>query len=301
MENNLVIAQALNGAVRIHIANTTELVRAAKQAHDLWPTSCAALGRVLTVNALMASDLKNPDEKITITIDGKGPAGMIVSQGNGKGEVKGFIDNPFINLTNPETNKLDVGKAVGRNGNLTVAKNLGLKEPFTGVVPLQSGEIGEDFATYFAYSEQVPSVVSVGVYVVEDSSVDVAGGMFLQLMPNAKEEDIRYVEMVSQTMYSMTDYLRAGRSCIEIIQELFPDVEILEERTTKWYCDCSKEHFTEVLTLLDQKDLNEMIREDHGAEVVCQYCGKKYWFSEDELKDIVEKHIHVEHRKHLDS
>ncbi|MBQ1356142.1 MAG: Hsp33 family molecular chaperone HslO [Solobacterium sp.] len=301
MAEEIVIAEALNGQVRIHAADTTELIRTAREKHDLWPTSCAALGRVLTVDALMASDLKNADEHVTVTINGHGPAGTIVAQGNGRGGVRGFIGNPRLNMTNPETHKLDVGRAVGRDGTLTVTRDMGLKEPFTGVVQLQSGEIGEDFAVYFAYSEQTPSVVAVGVYVNPDATVEVAGGMIIQLMPDAVEDTIRYVELVSQTMRPMTDYLRAGRTPEQIIIELFPDAAVLEHKDTYWYCDCSRDHFLRALSLVDPHDIQEMIDEDHGAEVVCQYCGKKYQFSEEDLKTALEKRKNVEDRQRIDS
>lgn len=301
MAKEIVIAEALNKEVRIHAIDATEIVRQAREVHDLWPTSCAALGRVLSVACLMASDLKTEDEQISITINGGGEAGTIVAQANANVEVRGFIGNPNINITNPLTNKLDVGKAVGKNGNLMVTRNMRLKEPFTGVVPLSSGEIGEDFAVYFAYSEQTPSIVSVGVFVNEDASVEVAGGMIIQLMPDAKEETIQYLELISQTMYPITDYLRAKRTPTQIIEELFPDCSILEYKDACWKCHCSKEHFIDAMSLIEEKDIVEMIEEDHGAEIVCQYCGTKYQLSQEDLETALEKKKDVENRKRFNS
>ena len=169
MKDEIVVAQALKDQVRIHAASTTALVEAARQLHDMYPTSAAALGRTMTVTGILGSTLKDENEHITATINGGGPAGTIMAQADGASNVRGFAANPQIYLKNGRTGKLDVGKAVGRNGYLRVTRDLGLKEPFTGTVALQSGEIGDDFAYYFAVSEQTPSVVAVGVLVDTDT------------------------------------------------------------------------------------------------------------------------------------
>lgn len=300
MEQNLLIAEAMGGEVRVHIADTTALVEEARQAHDLWPTSCAALGRVLTVNALVASDLKKPDEKVVVTINGKGPAGTIVTQADGAGNVRGFIANPKVDLVNRQTGKLDVGGAVGTDGDLRVARDLGLKEPFTGVVRLHSGEIGDDFAYYFALSEQTASIVAVGVLMnKEDGTVKAAGGMIAQLLPDASEETITAMEKIQAQMKPMSFYIDNGFAPEEILAQLFADGRVLEKRHAQWYCGCSKEHFADAMALIAEEDLLQMIREDHGAEVVCQYCGKTYHFSEEEMNVVLEKHRNVENRKRI--
>lgn len=298
MNDKIVIAEALGGAVRIRIANTTKLVEAARNQHDCFPTSCAALGRVLTVNAIMASELKDPEARCVTTINGRGPAGTIVAQANGNGDVRGFIGDPHLYYLNEKTQKLDVGRIVGTNGTLTVTKDLGLKEPFTGVVELQSGEIGEDFSYYFMLSEQIPSLVSVGVLVNTDTHVKAAGGLIIQLLPGASEEVIQTVEDLSKTMKPMSTYIDEGYSCEEIINTLFSDVHILDEKEIRWYCGCDKEQFARALTLIDPNEVHAMLEEDHGAEVTCQYCGKQYHFNEEELKEILEKQKHVENREH---
>ena len=301
MQDKLVIAEALDGAVRIRAVRTTELVEEARKSHNMMPTSCAALGRVLSVTAIMASDMKEDDAKTVVTINGHGPAGTIVAQADGAGNVRGFIGDPGLYLVNEQTGKLDVGGAVGKNGTMSVSKDLGLKEPFVGVVDLVSGEIGDDFTYYFAASEQTPSAVAVGVLVnIPGCDVRAAGGLVIQMMPNASEEAIEYVENITKTMKPVSNYIDEGKTPEEIITLLFPDAKLLDEREIRWYCDCSKEHFASALSLVQEKDLEEMIRDDHGAEITCQYCGKTYSFSEEELKEILEKHRNVEDRKRLD-
>lgn len=291
MKDTLVIAEALNGQVRIHIASTTQLVEQARLAHDMFPTSCAALGRVMTINALMASDLKKPHEKVVVHIDGKGPVGTIVSQADGQGNVRAFVSDPQVYLFRENDNKLDVGKAVGTHGALMVTKDLGLKEPFTGMVDLQTGEIGDDFAFYFATSEQTPSVVALGVLVNPDYSVKAAGGMLLQLLPNATEETIEAVENLTRAMKPMSSYIDMDMKPEEILHTLFEDAKVLGEKDIRWYCGCSRDHYFNALSLLREHDLQEMIEEDHGCEIVCQYCGTKYAFDEGELK------LALEHKK----
>lgn len=299
--NPIVIAEALNKTVKIRAVKTTELVETARLKHDLYPTSAAALGRVMTVGSIMASEWKDPEAKTIIEINGGGPCGSIIVHAKGNGELKGLIGDPHIYLFNEQTGKLDVGKAVGTNGYLKVMKDLGLKEPFSGIVNLQSGEIGDDFSYYFAISEQTPSVVSVGVLVNTDYSIKAAGGLIIQLLPDAPEETIEYVENLVKTMKPMSTYIDEGLTPEEIIKTLFEDANILEYKEVYWHCDCSKEHFKDALALIDRKDLVSLIEEDHKAEITCQYCNKTYHFEEAELKEILEKKDAVENREHLNS
>jgi molecular chaperone Hsp33 len=287
MKDELIIADALHGAVRLHAARTTELVNTAVQIHHCLPTSAAALGRVLTVAGLMASDLKQPEEHVDIRLDGKGPCGIIRAQADGAGHVRGLIANPLVHVLRKDGH-LDVGQGVGHDGFLQVRKDLGLKEPFTGIVPLQTGEIGDDFAYYYAVSEQIPSVVAVGVLVEKDYSIKAAGGILMQMLPGAPEEAVRAVETVTRTMKPMTFYMAQDRSVSEILTELFPDAEIFAHRPIAWHCGCSRENFAAALATLKENDLKAMIQEDHGAEIRCDYCQKVYTFSEDELKSILE-------------
>lgn len=291
MKDEIVIADALEGQVRIHAACTTQLVEEARIHHHCMPTSAAALGRTMTVTAIMASDLKNPDEKITSVFNGHGPAGTVLAQANGKGNVRGFIGDPNLYLVR-EDGHLAVGQAIGTNGTLTVSKDLGLKEPFTGVSQIRSGEVGDDFAYYFAISEQTPSVVGVGVLVNPDGTIQAAGGLIYQLLPNASEEAIAFCESVASKQKPVSDLINESGSLDEIIRTYFPDAQMLDERNVQWHCDCSKQRFHAGLLTLRDTDLLEMIEEGKGAECVCQYCNTPYQFTTEELKEILdEKHV----------
>ena len=286
MKDEIVIAEACGGEIRIHAAVTTELAEQARLHHQCMPTSAAALGRTLTVTAVMASDLKNDEEKIVSVINGHGPAGTILAQAMGNGDVRGFIGDPNIYLAR-EDGHLDVGAAVGTDGTLTVTKDLGLKEPFSGVVRLQTGEIGQDFAYYYAISEQTPSLVGVGVLVEPDGHVSAAGGLIAQLLPGASEEAVEFAENVSRTMKPVSQLVKEGNSAEEIIKMYFPDAVILEKRDVRWHCGCSRERFMRSLALLNNDDLQEMIDDGRGAEIRCQYCGHYYNFDTEDLKLIL--------------
>lgn len=286
MKDEIVIAEACGGEIRIHAAVTTELAEQARLHHQCMATSAAALGRTLTVTAVMASDLKNDEEKIVSVINGHGPAGTILAQAMGNGDVRGFIGDPNIYLAR-EDGHLDVGAAVGTDGTLTVTKDLGLKEPFSGVVRLQTGEIGQDFAYYYTISEQTPSLVGVGVLVEPDGHVSAAGGLIAQLLPGASEEAVEFAENVSRTMKPVSQLVKEGNSAEEIIKMYFPDAVILEKRDVRWHCGCSRERFMRSLALLNNDDLQEMIDDGRGAEIRCQYCGHYYNFDTEDLKLIL--------------
>lgn len=294
MKDEIVIATALNGRIRIHAAGTTAMVEEARKAHHAMPTSAAVLGRVMTATAVMASDLKNKNEKITSLINGHGPAGTVMAQADGDGNVRGMIGDPNLYLVRKDGH-LAVGQAVGTDGSLTVTKDLGLKEPFTGISKLQTGEIGDDFAYYYAASEQTPSVVGVGVLVNKDGSVQAAGGLIYQLLPDASEEAIEYCEQTVKKQKPVTELIDSGMSAEEIIHLYFPDAEIMERRDVRWHCGCSKQGFRDGLSTLHDKDLEEMIADDEGAEIICQYCQKRYFFTTEELKEILDSR-HVENR-----
>ena len=246
MKDEIVIAQAMNGQVRIHAARTTALVEEARKAHHCMATSAAALGRVLSATAIMASDLKNPQEKITSVMNGHGPAGTVLAQADGAGNVRGFIGE------------------------------------------IRSGEVGDDFAYYFAISEQTPSIVGVGVLVNPDGTIQASGGLFIQLMPGAKEEAIEKCEQVSAILKPVSTLINEGHSCEEIIRMYFEDAEMLGTRDVRWHCGCSRERFAVALKLLDEKDLTEMIEDGKGAEIHCHYCNTYYNFTSREIREILE-------------
>jgi molecular chaperone Hsp33 len=296
MKDEIVIAEALDGQVRIHAACTTALVDEARRKHGCMPTSAAALGRTLTVTAIMASDLKAENEKITSIFNGHGPAGTVLAQADGAGNVKGFIGDPGLYMTRPDGH-LAVGAAIGTKGTLTVSRDMGLKEPYTGSVDIQTGEVGDDFAYYFALSEQTPSVVGVGVLVDPDGSIKASGGLIYQLLPDASEEAIEFCEKTAKDQKPVSTLIDQGHDLETIIHTYFPDAKIMEHRDVRWHCGCSREHFLEALTTLKDSDLQEMIDDGKGAEITCEYCSSKYHYSSEELKEVLEKkHSHVENR-----
>jgi len=286
--NEVLIGTALDDKVRIYCLNSTNLVEKTRLLHDLWPTASAALGRVESVVAIMASLLKGDDEKIVVSINGGGPIGTILVEAKGNGDIRGFVSNNEVYLKYDNSDKLAVGLAVGTDGYLSVSRNMGLKESFTSKVKLQTGEIGDDFAYYFAVSEQTLSVVSVGVLVDVDYSIKAAGGLLIQLLPNHTEETIIQVEELLKRLKPISSLIDEGYSSEEIMNDLFDDVRILGKKEIRWNCDCSKERFRAALSTLDVNDLKEMIKEDHGAHIKCEFCNSEYEFNEDDLKNIVE-------------
>lgn len=287
MSNRLLKAIARDGRVRIYICDTKDLVEEAKNRHDLWPCASAALGRTLSVGVMMGSNLKSDKEKLSITINGGGSIGTIMVDAYSNGDVRGFVGEPHVHYEYNDTHKLAVGIAVGKEGYLEVRKDMGLKEDFGGKVALQTGEIGDDFAYYFALSEQTPSVVSVGVLVDTDNSIMSSGGLLIQMMPGANEEDIVATERIVSTLKPISTLLHEGNTLEDIVLGFYDDVKILEERTFNFACNCSKERMRAALSTLEKAELEKMIEEDHGCEINCQFCGESHTFTEIELKEIV--------------
>ena len=286
----LVKALAYGGYVRAYAVCATDVVAEAQRRHDTWNTATAALGRAIVGSLLLGSTLKGED-KLTVKIQGNGPAGLIMVDANGSGEVKGYIQNPKISLPLNAQGKLDVRGAVGTEGIFTVIKDLGLKEPFSGQTPIVSGELGEDFTYYLAASEQVPSAVGLSVLVDTDDSVRSAGGFMLQIMPGASEEMIAKIENRLQELPKVSTLLDQGKTPEDILDTIFAgeSVMILEEMPVEFKCDCSKEKFASAILTLGSKEIQDMIDEDHGAEAVCSFCGNKYFFDEQELTEIKEE------------
>lgn len=286
MKDELVKALICDERVRVIVNSTTHLCEKARQVHDCWPTAAAALGRVLSIGSIMGSMQKNEQEKVTIQINGGGPIGTIMVDCFPSGNVRGFVSDPHQFYTYNDTGKLAVGVAVGNQGTLRVIKDLGMKDDFAGTVQLQSGEIGDDFAYYFTASEQIPSVVSLGVLVEPDNSVSAAGGMLIQLLPNALEDDIVKLEEILKTLKPMSELIHEGKTPEQIILETFDDAKILSHQDICFECPCTKEHLKEALTTLSKDEIQTMIEEDHGCEVVCHWCNTRYQFSEEELREL---------------
>ncbi|MDT2596442.1 Hsp33 family molecular chaperone HslO [Enterococcus dongliensis] len=287
MSDYLVKALAYEGFVRAYAVNATETIAEAQCRHDTWNTSSAALGRTM-VGALMLGATLKGEDKLTVKIEGNGPAGAIIVDSNGKGEVKGYIKNPHISLPLNGAGKIDVRGAVGTAGMFTVIKDLGLKEPFSGQTPIVSGEIGEDFTYYLAVSEQIPSAVGVSVLVDTDDSIKTAGGFMIQIMPGANEAIIDQIEARLKETTRISTLLDEGQTPEEILQNLLAttEVEFLDKMPVQFNCDCSKEKFASAIITLGPEQIQELIDQDHGAEAVCAFCNNKYQYSEADLYEL---------------
>lgn len=284
--DTLIKALAHNGAIRIIVVESTQTVKEAAQRHHTYPTASAALGRTLTMGAILGSTLKSDREKVMIQINGGGPLGTILVDANHQCEVRGFVANPDTHFINHQTGKLDVARAVGTEGTLRVIKDLSLKDDFTGTVALQSGEIAEDFAYYFSLSEQTPSAVSLGVLVDENNAVIAAGGILIQMMPFASEYDVLVAEDVVKHLKPVSQMIHEGLKPDAIVKALFEDTQVLGMSTVNFQCSCSRERMFEAISTVCQEELNAMIQDDHGAEMTCHFCNTHYHFSEEELRSI---------------
>lgn len=287
MKDYLIRAMSFDNKVRIFAVNGTNSVQEAQSRHQTWPTATAALGRTLVVGAMMGAMLKGK-ESMTIKIDGGGPIGNILVDANTLGEVKGYVSNPQVHFQYPN-GKLNVAKAVGKEGELQVIKNQGMRDLFTSRVDLISGELGEDFAYYFAKSEQTPSSVGCGVLVDTDNTVLAAGGFIIQIMPGATEEIIEKLENRLKTIKSVSSMIHDGYTPEDIVKEICQDepYSIISSLDINYVCHCSKDRFARGLISLGREELKTMIEEDKQAEVTCHFCNEKYHYTEEELSNIL--------------
>ena len=289
MSDYMVRATAADASIRAFAINAKEMVERARVAHNTSPVMTAALGRLLGAGAMMGSMMKGDKDVLTLRIQCSGPAKGITVTADSKGNVKGFVANPDVELPPKAQGKLDVGKALDL-GVLSVIKDMGLKEPYVGQCELQTGEIAEDLTYYFATSEQTPSAVGLGVLVDKDGSVKQAGGFIIQLMPFTKDEVIEKLENRISEMDSVTNMLERGLSPEGMLEEILGDfgLEINDKMDTQFYCDCSKEKVSRALSTINKRDLDEIINDGESIEVKCQFCNKAYNFDIDELKAIRE-------------
>ncbi len=287
MPDYLLKSLGYNGEVRVYAVDATETVAEAQRRHGTWSAASAALGRTMIGGILLGATLKG-EEKMTVKVEGNGPAGHIVVDSNGKGEVKGYIANPKISLPLNEAGKLDVSGAVGTEGTLTVTKDLGMKEAFSGQVPLVSGELGEDFTYYMATSEQTPSAIGLGVLVDTDDSIKAAGGFMIQVMPDATDETITALEAQLASIPMISQLLENGENPEAIIKRLLGEenVKVLEKMPVSFKCECSKERFATAIIALGEEEISSMIEEDHGAEASCHFCGNTYHYDEADLESL---------------
>lgn len=287
MGDYLVKALAYDGQIRAYAVRSTETVNEAQKRHMTWPTASAALGRAMTASVMMGAMLQGED-KITVKIEGGGPIGHILVDSNAKGEVRGYVANPQVHFDLNESGKLDVRRAVGTEGMLSVVKDIGLRDYFTGQVPIVSGELGEDFTYYFASSEQVPSSVGVGVLVNPDNSILAAGGFIIQLMPFTDDETITKIENRLENMEQVSKLIKRGLTPEELLEVILEKdkIKFLEKIPVSFTCNCSKERFGNAIMGLGRAEIEDMIHEDGQAEVHCHFCNETYLFTKEELEEL---------------
>lgn len=291
MQDKIIRATAKDGMIRIIAGSTTELVDKARDIHGCTPLATAALGRMLTAGALLGTTLKSQKEVLTLRINGGGDAeGIIVTAYEG-GRVKGYIGNPYGDMPLNSKGKLDVGGYIGKNGNLMLIKDLGMKDPYVGQVPIFSGEVAEDLAYYFTVSEQTPSAVALGVLVDTDYTVKVAGGFIIQMMPGADELLADIITYRLEEIPSITTLLNEGKTIEQVIEYIFDDMDlkILEEMKPEFKCDCSKEKVEKALISIGEKDLKEIYDEGKDEELKCHFCNTSYVFTKEEVGQLLTK------------
>lgn len=291
-DDKIISCLAHGGKVNVRCIRSTNMVEEARKLHDLSPTATAALGRLLTITSLLGKEMKGEKGTITTQVKGNGPIGSMTVVADNNGNVKGYALNPQVDVPlNPENGKLDVGEAVGKNGMIYIIKDIGLKEPYVGMTPIVSGEIAEDFTNYFATSEQTPTVVALGV-LVDKNGVRSAGGYLITLMPDSTEEDIVKIENALKNADSISKMLDDGKELIEIAETVTGDQNLMyfeDDTVPQYVCNCSKEKMEKNLITIGREELLDIIEKDGKAELVCHFCNKKYLFSEEELRNMVEK------------
>ncbi|MGG3573631.1 Hsp33 family molecular chaperone HslO [Bacillus gobiensis] len=282
----LIKALAFDGQVRAYAARTTDTIAEAQRRHDTWPTASAAIGRTMTATLMLGAMLKGND-KLTVKIEGDGPIGAIIADGNGKGEVRGYVSEPHVHFDLNEIGKLDVRRAVGTSGTLSVVKDLGLRDHFTGQVEIVSGEIGEDFTYYLVTSEQVPSSVGVGVLVNPDHSILASGGFIVQLLPGTDDETITKIENRLSKIDPISKLIHRGLTPEQILEEVLGEnISVLETVPVQFSCNCSKDRFAAAIIGLGAQEIQDMIVEDGQAEAACHFCNEKYHYTKEELESL---------------
>ena len=289
MSDKIIKFLAYDKKIAVICANTSELVEKARKTHDLSPVVTAAFGRMLTITAIMGTEMKNETDKLTVQIKGNGPIEMMVATTNRFPKIKGYVCNPRVEKPLNEFGKLDVGKAVGTEGYINVIKDIGLKKPYIGICPLVSGEIAEDFANYFVNSEQRNSAVALGV-LVDKNGVKASGGYLINPMPDATDEDISKIEQSIFKAGAISKMLDKNLSLEEIAKQITGDnnIQKIEENITPQYqCDCTKQKMADGLASIGKEELQKIIQKDGRAELVCHFCNEKYEFTKTQLEEIL--------------
>ena len=290
MQDYLVRALGFEGKVRAFAVKTTETVSEVQRRHNTWPVVSAALGRSITATVMMGAMLKGED-KLTVKIEGNGPIGPMIIDANAKGEVRGYASNPHVHFELNEQGKLDVRAGVGTEGSITIVKDLGMRDMFSGQTPIVSGEIAEDFTYYFAISEQVPSSVGLGVLVNPDNSIQAAGGFIIQLMPDCDDDTITAIEKQLGSIEPVSKMIEKGYTPEQILEAVLGEgnVQVLSTLPVKFQCQCSKERFGAAIIGLGIEEIEAMIKEDGKAEAQCHFCLEKYQFSQAELEGLIDE------------
>jgi molecular chaperone Hsp33 len=287
----MIRATAANAQVRAFAVTSKDIAEYARKAHDLSPVAAAALGRSMSAALMMADMLKGPSDLLTIQIDGDGPIGRILVTADNNGGVKGYVQNPKVYLPNNAYGHLNVGGAVGR-GTLTVIRDMGMKDPYVGQTAIQTGEIAEDITYYYAVSEQIPSSVGLGVLVnTKENRVMEAGGFIVQLMPFAEEETIASLEKNLGGIEAVTKMLSAGDTPEMMLEKVLKGLDpvITDRMPVEFRCNCGKERYERALVLLGRDEMQKIVDDGEPVEIECQFCGKKYAFTPEELKEVLRK------------
>lgn len=291
MGNRFIKAISKNKEVRMYLINSTDMVENSRKIYGSTPISTAALGRTITAASILGKTLKNKNDKFTLRIKGSNKIESILAVSDYKGTVKGYISDPFVETIVNKNGKLDIGNVVGKEGKIFIIRDYGLKEPYVGSADLVSGEIADDLANYFMYSEQQPTVFSLGVFVNTDGIVEAAGGLLIQTMPDITEETIIKIEESFSKIKPISTLINEKNSLEDIIKDNFESLEfeIIEITETKLSCDCSRERMEKALISLGKDEINDMIKKDKGAELHCHFCNTYYKFSENDLKNIIKQ------------
>lgn len=282
---------AKDAPVKATAISARDTVERARAIHDCWPVASAALGRLLMAASMMGAAMKEEDASVTLRVKGGGPLGALTAVSDSQGNVRGYVQNPAVDVPRKAKGKLDVGAAVGADGELTVIRDLGLKEPYIGSVQLVGGEIAEDVAAYFVESEQVPTACALGVLIAPDQTVRAAGGYLIQLLPGADDAVISAVEQGVARLGAVSARLDGGMDPLELLREALGgfELEVLETAPIEYRCYCSEERVARALISLGKDELASLVEEQGGAELTCQFCDKVYRFSKDGLKTLLDE------------
>ena len=284
--DQLIRVIAKDAPVKAMAISARDMVERARAIHDCWPVASAALGRLLMAASMMGAAMKNENGAVTLRVRGDGPLGSLTAVSDSRGNVRGYVQNPAVDVPRKAKGKLDVGTAVGADGDLTVIRDLGLKEPYVGSVQLVGGEIAEDIAAYFVESEQVPTACALGVLIAPDQTVQAAGGYLIQLLPGADEGVVSAVEQGVARLGAVSARLDGGMNPLELLQEALGafELEVLETAPVEYRCYCSEERVSRALISMGRDELTSLIEEQGGAELTCQFCDKVYRYSAGDLR-----------------